>query len=213
MAILLAWLHWCERDTAYFESMPSAHAQTFSLLPGEYSPYYSIYRAILLPVSVEECQQGKNSVALISYTFFPIFFFFKMFFQNFCFFSKIFFQNLFLKFFSHFFSIFLSTKKFFSKIFSSKFCFLKFFLLNFFSNFSSKNFFLKFFLTFFSNFFSKILQNFLFTKPFFYVIVRQLIKNSQFRKRHCTHMNAVFSTEIERKVSYAAQEESRFHHV
>ena len=45
--------------------------------------------------------------------------------------------------------------------------------------------------------------------PYFNVIVHQLIINIRFCTRHCMHTNAAFSTEIERKVSYAAQEESR----
>ena len=46
----------------------------------------------------------------------------------------------------------------------------------------------------------------------FELIVRQLIKNDQFRTRHCTHTNATISTEIgKRKISYAAREESWFY--
>ena len=42
------------------------------------------------------------------------------------------------------------------------------------------------------------------------VIVRQLIKNTQFRTHHCTQKNASFSTGIGRKVSYAARDDNRF---
>ena len=43
------------------------------------------------------------------------------------------------------------------------------------------------------------------------VIVRQLIKNSRCRTRNCTQTNATSSTEIGRKVLYAAREESQFY--
>ena len=45
------------------------------------------------------------------------------------------------------------------------------------------------------------------------VIVRELIKNSQFRMHNWTQTNASFLNEIKKKVSYAAREESQFHFV
>ena len=63
----------CERETAYFEPVPSAHAQTL---------YYSLCFTLFL-------SRGKNSVALINVTNF--------YYQHFCFeiFSKIFFSKFF----------------------------------------------------------------------------------------------------------------------
>ena len=46
---------------------------------------------------------------------------------------------------------------------------------------------------------------------FLSVIVRQLIKNSQYRTRNRTQANTTFSTEIGRKILYAAREEGQFH--
>ena len=73
----------CERETAYFESMPSAHAQTFSSL-GSNSLYYSYYPYDFLSLRVLlSIFLFRNVFSKIFRDFFFITFYSKIFVQNF----------------------------------------------------------------------------------------------------------------------------------
>ena len=132
----------CERETAYFESMPSAHAQTFSSL-GSNSLYYSYYPYDFLSLRVLlSIFLFRNVFSKIFRDFFFITFYSKIFVQNFL---QVFFVTktpFFLKW------LYRNIKKseyffpFFFKIFFQTF-FSKFFFQHFFQNFFFKIFFFK----------------------------------------------------------------------